>query len=114
MGHDEDGGCHRPFSSGTSGKGPLPPYEVQTVETVYGAPEERYPDKGCELAPTCLDCPFPTCKYDQHVGGQTLLKTTRDQEIRRRFQAGASVDDLIKAYNVSKRTVQRALEGSVV
>jgi len=29
---------------------------------IYG----KYPDRGCNLAPSCLDCPLPQCKHDRY------------------------------------------------
>lgn len=30
----------------------------------------RYPDKGCELATHCLECPLPRCRFDTVDGKQ--------------------------------------------
>lgn len=30
----------------------------------------RYPDKGCELAPRCLECHLPRCRFDTVNGKQ--------------------------------------------
>ena len=35
-----------------------------------------YPDRGCWLAPSCLDCPLPVCRHDLPPG---LLKKTLDR-----------------------------------
>ena len=30
----------------------------------------HYPDQGCELAPACLSCHLPRCRFDQVEGQQ--------------------------------------------
>ena len=35
------------------------------------------PDKGCNLAPRCLECPFPACKHD---GGSNTPRKRNMQE----------------------------------
>lgn len=71
----------------------------------------QYRDEGCELANSCLRCPFPGCIYDQPRGRQRFLKRVRDNEIIRRFATqGKTVEELALEYGVSQRTVQRALK----
>ena len=48
----------------------------------------RYRDEGCELASSCLNCPFSRCIYDQPGGRQHWLKKARDREIARQFATG--------------------------
>ena len=70
----------------------------------------RYRDDGCELADSCLNCPFPKCIYEQPRGRQRWLKSLRDKEIVRLFTAeGVGVKELALRFGVSPRTVQRAL-----
>ena len=70
----------------------------------------RYQDDGCELADSCLNCPFPRCVYDQPRGRQRWLKNLRDKEIVRLFTTeGQGVKELALRFSVSQRTVQRAL-----
>jgi hypothetical protein len=45
----------------------------------------RYKDDGCELADSCLNCPFPDCIYVQPGGKQQWLKELRDREVLRLF-----------------------------
>ena len=73
----------------------------------------HYRDEGCELAYSCLDCPFPQCIYDQPGGRQRWLKKQRDREIVRLFiTEGKRVKELALMFGISQRTVQRALKGS--
>jgi len=70
----------------------------------------RYRDDGCELADSCLNCPFPKCVYDQPGGRQRWLKSLRDKEIVRLFTTeGKGVKELALRFGISQRTVQRAL-----
>jgi len=70
----------------------------------------RYHDDGCELAPSCLSCPFDRCLYDEPGGRQRFTRKLRDREILRLFTAGNhGVTELAAIFAVSRRTVQRAL-----
>ena len=70
----------------------------------------RYRDEGCELADSCLHCPFPGCIYDQPGGKRRWLKRLRDREIVRLFTTeGKGIKELARGFGVSQRTVQRAL-----
>jgi len=84
----------------------------QTVTAEPDLPPEycRYRDDGCELAPSCLNCPFASCLYDQPGGRQHFTQKLRDREILRLFTAGKhGVAELAAIFAVSQRTVQRAL-----
>jgi len=71
----------------------------------------HYRDEGCELADSCLNCPFPECIYDQPGGRQRWLKRQRDKEIVRLFSTGGKeIKELVLMFGVSQRTVQRALK----
>jgi len=69
----------------------------------------RYRDEGCELANSCLSCPFPKCIYEQPGGRQRWLKGLRDREMVRLFNEDKGVRELASMFNVSQRTVQRSL-----
>jgi hypothetical protein len=71
----------------------------------------RYQDDGCELTGSCLNCPFPICIYDEPRGKQRLLKGNRDREIVRFFtEEGSGIKELAARFDISQRTVQRALK----
>ena len=71
----------------------------------------HYRDEGCDLADSCLSCPFPRCIYDEPWGRQRLLKGRRNREIVRLFRKGGKgVRELAKLFGVSQRTVQRTLK----
>jgi hypothetical protein len=70
----------------------------------------HYRDEGCELAESCLNCPFSRCIYDEPGGKQHFVKTLRDREIRRRYRSGSSLRELAALFGISQRTVHRALK----
>ncbi len=71
----------------------------------------QYQDEGCELAQSCLNCPFPSCIYDKPRGRQRLLKNSRDCQIVTLFKnEGKGVPELAVIFGISRRTVQRALK----
>ena len=70
----------------------------------------RYRDEGCELAAACLECPFPRCLLEEPRGRQRWLKNSRDREMNRMHQEGWGVKDIAANFEVSLRTVQRALK----
>ncbi len=84
-----------------------------TIEAELDLPPEycHYHDEGCELAESCLNCPFPECIYDEPGGKQRLLKEQRNAEIVKLFSTGKkSVKELAQMFNLSVRTIQRALK----
>ena len=84
-----------------------------TFDTELDLPPEycHYKDEGCELAESCLNCPFPGCIYDVPRGKQRLLKSRRDRQILHQFQKeGRGVKELAAAFGISQRTVQRVLK----
>jgi len=71
----------------------------------------HYRDEGCDLADSCLNCPFPKCVYDEHGGRQRWLKRLRAREMARLFTTGGKgIKELALMFGVSQRTVQRALK----
>ena len=82
-------------------------------ETEHDLPPEycRYRDEGCELADSCLNCPFSKCIYDEPGGRQRRLKSLRDREMANLFKnEKLGVKELALMFEVSQRTVQRALK----
>ena len=72
-----------------------------------------YRDRGCDLFPSCLSCPLPRCRYDEPGGVRAMLNRVRDREIRRmRLEGGVAVNEIARRFQVSRRTVFRALEGA--
>lgn len=71
----------------------------------------NFRDDGCSVAPSCLACPLPQCRYDVPGGARIMLNEVRDTRIAQAHAAGASVDDLAATLQISRRTVFRVLEG---
>ena len=87
--------------------------ESETSEIGLDFPPEycRYRDEGCELADSCLNCPFPRCVYEFPRGRQRWLKRQRDREMTRLFTTeGMGVKELAQSFDVSQRTMQIALK----
>ena len=86
--------------------------EWKQANTELDLPPEHchYQDGGCELAASCLNCPFSKCIYDQPGGKQHWLKRLRDKEVARLFYGeGKGIKELASMFGLSQRTVQRAL-----
>lgn len=75
-------------------------------------PEQiRYKDEGCDLANSCLNCPYEECIFEKPGGKRHWMKKERSAEIiRLHTEEGKAVKELAEMYGVSKRTVQRALK----
>ena len=57
-------------------------------------------DQGCNLAPKCLECPFPTCKHD---GGRTNAK------IQVREGKDAQAENLVTTQGLTPEQAARRL-----
>ena len=76
-----------------------------------GLPENQdYTDTGCELAPSCLECPLALCKYDDPSWDRRSRTVMRDQEIVRLRRKGLRVADIAKVVKTSDRTVYRVIQ----
>ena len=74
---------------------------------------ERYPyrDDGCEVAPACLQCPLPRCKYDEPRLILRFRRDHRDQEVIQAWRTDhLSIAALAQRFNLSTRTITRALQ----
>jgi DNA-binding transcriptional ArsR family regulator len=69
-----------------------------------------YEDKGCELFPSCLNCPFPDCLKEEPWGKERFLKRRRARRMLELKQEGKSVREIAHIFEVSPRTVQRWLK----
>ena len=71
-------------------------------------PDWDYPDLGCELAPSCLHCPLPRCRYDDT--SRRPSKRRRDEEIWHLWaHQGHTVSQLAARFGLSRRSVHRIL-----
>jgi transposase-like protein len=74
-------------------------------------PEEfPYEDEGCELFPSCLNCPFPTCIKEEPWGKEKFLKQRRAERMMELKREGKSIREIARIFAVSTRTVQRWLK----
>jgi len=83
-----------------------------SLKNEYDLPPEfcHYKDEGCDLASSCLNCPFAQCVYEQPGGRKRWLKRMRNREMVRLFtREGKEIKELALMFGVSTRTVQRAL-----
>jgi hypothetical protein len=70
----------------------------------------QYQDEGCRHAPSCLDCPFPHCFYEQKRGNQHWRKNIRNEKILRLHAAGKSVKQLAARFKLTERMIERIVK----
>ena len=82
----------------------------ETVEDLL--PEHvRYRDEGCDLFPSCLNCPLPHCRYDGAERRQ-VAKELRNEVVVRLHNEGNTIRELAGRYRVSARTIYRIVRRS--
>ena len=70
----------------------------------------HYQDEGCELAESCLNCPFEECIYEPG-GKRRRAAGIRNQEmVRQHLENGKTAHELVKIFGLSLRTIQRILK----
>jgi len=73
------------------------------------APERfKYKDRGCKLAPACLECPFERCKDELPPGQQQKIK--RDAYIYELVSEGLRTAEIALKIGLSERNIDRAIE----
>lgn len=72
--------------------------------------EFPYQDAGCELFPSCLNCPFPTCIKEEAWGVERFTKLRRAERMMELKQQGNSTTEIARIFGCSPRTVQRWLK----
>ena len=73
----------------------------------------HYRDEGCDLAPSCLECPFPECKDDQPHGRDKLSKKSRNAEIvRLHLVKKKSFQQLADKFHLDRRTIITIVQAS--
>ena len=93
---------------------PQLPKDSPEIEPDFPPEYCHYKDEGCELADSCLSCPFLQCIYEESGGRQHWLKKLRDREIARLFcNEGKGMKELALMFGLSQRTIQRALRSSL-
>jgi len=64
-------------------------------------------DQGCDLAPSCLECPFAQCRYDQGV--TNAVAADRRRRALLAYDGGLDRHEAAAAVGISERTLVRAL-----
>lgn len=67
----------------------------------------HYSDQGCRVHPTCLDCPFLRCIYEEPRGTRHALNVERNEQIRRLYAAGESPQAIAAHAGLGVRAVYR-------
>lgn len=67
----------------------------------------NFSDDGCSLAPSCLECPFPVCRYDVH-GIPGIKAEIKKEFIRKAKRMGYKRSDIAKEFGISLRVIHRA------
>lgn len=69
-------------------------------------PEQmHYRDDGCKIAPHCLECPLPACRYDLPPKRAGALQ--RQAQLFELLNEGLTADQAAERLGVSRRTVFR-------
>ena len=85
---------------------------LRVADALIDTVPERYPyrDEGCEVAPSCLRCPLPQCKYDDPGWLQRQKRKERDKEVvAALMQSDLSVPEAAARFELSQRTIFRIL-----
>lgn len=82
------------------------PLDAAHPGTTDELPEQvTYRDEGCELAPHCLSCPLPLCRYDlAHKQAGAII---RANQLRPLLAQGLTKLECAAALGVTPRTVAR-------
>ncbi len=84
--------------------------EVDAGRPHFSAAEfDVIPDTGCDIAPACLRCPLPSCKFDDPAAARRWRRGPRNRQIAARFEAGEPPEELARSFGISRRSVYRAL-----
>ena len=89
-----------------------PPARTRTANPVLDAVPEyyHYEDTGCEVSPSCLNCPLPQCKYDDPGWFQKHRRIARDLRVWSTMRSeGLSVEEVAEHFSVTVRTVFRIM-----
>ncbi len=66
------------------------------------------PDTGCEIAPSCLNCPLPQCRYDEpHRYSGSKHSVRRSRILALLLNTTDTIDEIAIACDVTPRTVYR-------
>lgn len=72
-----------------------------------------YFDNGCDVAPQCLSCPLPECKYvveeGKRGGPSTYQNAARNRQWLQEYEGGTPVHYIAAEAGVTVRTVHRGI-----
>ena len=79
--------------------------------TVDAVPEfYHYEDTGCEVSPSCLNCPLPRCKYDDPVWFQRHQRLSKDLDVLTAMRLeDLAVEEAAERFSVTVRTIFRIM-----
>ena len=88
------------------------------MEVEYSMPEDGthyeayYKDTGCSIAPSCLKCPLPRCRYDLPIiPSATVHRLARDAKVLAGMeQYDLTVEEAAERYGLAQRTIFRIKE----
>lgn len=68
---------------------------------------QMWPDEGCNLAPSCLSCPFVKCRHDYFGGELQLRSEERRRQVAEMKARGLTFREMAAELGVSVRQVAR-------
>lgn len=68
----------------------------------------NWKDTGCDMGPSCLQCPLPKCIEEEPRGRQKRRLDARAEAMKEMCRQGTPMHEIAAAFSVSERTVQRA------
>lgn len=68
-----------------------------------------YPDSGCDVAPACLRCPLPRCKYDDIPQYRNAKIAHRDDAVIAAILDGMPTEEAAARHGLCVGTVYRIL-----
>lgn len=67
----------------------------------------HYRDEGCEVSPSCLNCPLAACIYEERGGRRRFVRDGRNAEIKKLYRKGLGTEALSRRFGLSRRSIQR-------
>jgi len=82
--------------------------QVSVIRETHPVLYTHPPDTGCEVAPKCLECPLPQCRWDDPAGYYRQMRQQKDARILEEMkQRNLSVDEVAMLFGVTTRTIFR-------
>ena len=70
----------------------------------------QYADNGCEVSPSCLNCPLPQCKDDDPIWYQEYKRNNHDMRIVMTIRAERlTIEQAAQRFSVTPRTIFRVM-----